>query len=149
MQSEVLHLQRQFFEGKDFIITDAINNNSITVFRKDCIMEPICIDRVNYCECTIGDHILINYEYNGTECVKRFKVIGKDMTGLFFICKSDPTEEEAIYLQLMEIMDKVQKGVMGTDEAHIAADEILIKLLYQKKMNLIADIYLQIPKWYS
>ena len=84
----------------------------------------------------------------GIKCNKRFKVIGKDSTGLFFICDSDPTEEEAIYLELMEIYNKVQKGEIDTAEAHEKADEAIVNLLYRKKLNIIADIFLAIPKWY-
>ena len=102
-----------------------------------------------YVECNIGDHIIINYRYNGVECSSRFKVIGKDSTGMFFICNSDPTEEEAVYLELMDIYNRVQKGEMGTDVAHEKADEVILNLLYQKKLNLIADIFLAIPKWYN
>ena len=148
MKEEKLHLQRHRFEGKTYIVAKTVDSN-ITVFRKDYILEPVCIDKVLYVECAIGDHILITYKYNGVDCTKRFKVIGKDNTGLFFICNSDPTEEEAAYLELMTIYDKVQRGEMGTDEAHEQADEVILNILYQKKLNLIADIYLAIPKWYS
>lgn len=148
MKVETLHLQRHQFEGKTYIVAKTVDSN-ITVFRKDYIIDPVCIDRVLYAECAIGDHVLVTYKYNGTNCTKRFKVIGKDTTGLFFICNSDPTEEEAAYLELMTIYDKVQRGEMGTDEAHEQADEVILNILYQKKLNLIADIYLAIPKWYS
>ena len=148
MKVENIHLQRHQYEGRNYIIAKTVDSE-ITVFRKDYIMEPVRIDKVLYVECNIGDHILINYRYNGVECSSRFKVIGKDSTGMFFVCNSDPTEEEAVYLELMDIYNRVQKGEMGTDVAHEKADEAILNLLYQKKLNLIADIFLAIPKWYN
>lgn len=148
MKVENIHLQRHTFEGKNYIIAKTVDSE-ITVFRKGYIIDPVCINGALYVECALGDHILLTYLYNGVECSQRYKVIGKDSTGLFFVCNSDPTEEEAIYLELMDIYNRVQQGKMGTDEAHEKADEVLLNLLYQKKLNLIADIYLAIPKWYS
>jgi len=148
MKLETINIQRHQFEGKSYIIAKTIDSE-MTVFRKDYIIDPVKIDGVIYVECAIGDHIILNYKYNGVMCSKRFKVIGKDSTGLFFVCNSDPTEEEAIYLELMDIYNRVQRGEMGTDIAHEKADEVILNLLYQKKLNLIADIYLAIPKWYS
>lgn len=148
MDDKTLHLQCHYFEGKYYLMAQTLDNE-ITVFRQKYIMEPICINKVLYVECAVGDHVLINYKYRGNECSKRFKVIGKDSTGLFFICKSDPTKEEAVYLELMTIYNKVQEGKMGTDEAHEKADEAILNLLYEKKLDLIADVYLAIPKWYN
>ena len=147
MAKETLHLQRHQFEGKNFIIANTIDSE-IAVFRKDMIIQPVKICGISYVECAIGDHVLVTYNYEGIKCNKRFKVIGKDSTGLFFICDSDPTEEEAIYLELMEIYNKVQKGEIDTAEAHEKADEAIVNLLYRKKLNIIADIFLAIPKWY-
>lgn len=147
-KDDILHLPKYEFEGKSYILAKAMRDG-FTVYRKDYIIEPVMIDRVMYVECALGDHVVINYKYNGVECTKRYKIIGKDNTDLFFICNSDPTDDEAIYLDLMDIYNKVQKGEMDTEKAHIQADELLVKLLYQKKLNLIADLYLAIPRWYS
>lgn len=148
-RNEVLNMPKYEFEGKSYILAKAMGND-ITVYRKDYIMEPVMIDRVMYVECNLGDHIIVNYKYNGVPCSKRYKIIGKDATtDLFFICNSDPTDDEAIYLDLMEIYEKVQKGEIDTEKAHLKADEAIVKLLYQKKLNLIADLYLAIPRWYA
>lgn len=147
-RDEVLNIPKYEFEGKSYVLAKAMRNE-ITVYRKDYIMEPVMIDKVLYVECGLGDHIVMNYRYNGVPCSKRYKIIGKDTTDLFFVCNSDPTEEESIYLDLMDIYEKVQKGQMDTENAHLKADEAIVKLLYQKKLNLIADLYLAIPRWYA
>lgn len=143
-----LHIQRFQFEGRTYVLAQTIDS-TITVFRKNTIIEPAKINGALYADCAIGDHLLLTYKYNGVDCTKRYKVVGKDNTGLFFICESDPTEEEAVYLELMEIYNKVQKGEMCTDKAHELADEAIVNLLYQKKLNLIADLFLALPKWYG
>ena len=147
---ETIHLQR--IVDKDtittYILTEAIDS-VFTVISNDRVVEPVVINGVHYTKCNIGDYVIINFKYNKNQYTRRYKITGVDSTGLLFHCVSAPTEEESIFLQMMELFDKCQKGEIHTEEAHMKADELLLTLLYNLKLDNIADAYIKIPKWYA
>lgn len=146
---ETIHLQRIVDKNSidTYIITEAIDS-VFTVVSGERIVEPTVIDGVRYTKCGVGDYVIINFKYNKNQYTRRYKITGIDDTGLLFHCVSAPTEEESIFLQLMEIYDKCQKCELHTDEAHLKADNLILSLLYSLKLDNIADAYVKIPKWY-
>ena len=135
-------------DGKlGLVMEKSLDCNTVVVNSKGELIDPIDYEGVNYIPCNVGDKILM--QYNDDKPIRTFKVVDIERSGHFFICEIIYDEEEMIEMELIAIAEQVEAGKMNTNQAHLKADQLIISLLYKKGLDVIADAYNKVPKYYE
>ena len=146
MNNQVLFTRHE--DGElGLVMEKSLDCKTIVVNSKGEVIDPIDYDGVNYIPCSIGDKIMM--QYNNDKPIRTFKVIDIEKSGHFFVCEIIYNEEEMIEMELLALVEQVEAGKMTTNVAHLKADQIIISLLYKKGLDIIADAYNKVPKYYD
>lgn len=147
MNAVVLIARHVDENGVGLVIEQSIDCRTIVITPEGDIVESIDYDGINYIPCGINDKILVHYQNN--QGVRTFKVVAIERSGHFFECEIIYDEEELIEMELLSIAEKAIAGEITVNKAHLKADELIITLLRYKKLNVIADAYSKVPKFYD
>ena len=129
------------------VMEKSLDCKTIVVNSKGEVIEPIDYEGINYIPCNVGDKIMMHY--NDDKPIRTFKVVDIERSGHFFLCEIIYNEDEMVELELLALAEQVEAGKMTTNVAHLKADQLIISLLYKKGLDVIADAYNKVPKYYE
>lgn len=146
MNNQVLVARHE--DGKlGLVMEKSLDCKTVVVNSNGDVVDPIDYDGINYVPCNVGDKILM--QYNNNKPIRTFKVVDIERSGHFYICEIIYNEDEMVEMELIAIAEEVEAGKMTTNMAHLKADQLIVSLLYKKGLDVIADAYNKVPKYYE
>lgn len=135
------------YEGTGLVAKNTIDSEITVVDKDGKDVNYIVHNGQKYIPCKIGDTIIIYYSKK--KYSRSFKVIGIEHSEQFYVCELVLSFDENLEMQLIDIKNQVEKGIITTNQAHLKADDLIISLLYNKGLDRIADAYNAVPKYYE
>lgn len=140
-------LQRCITTDNRGLVLKSCIDSTITVVSQGKEVAEETHNGISYIECKVGDMVSVYYDLK--KYSRRFKVVGIDTSGQFYICEIVYSLEEDIEIQIKELQSLITDGKITTNQAHLKADELLVTLLYNKGFDKIADAFTALEKWYE
>lgn len=134
-------------DGVGLVLKDTIDCETSVIDARGNVVLAKEYDGVLYIPCSVGDRIIIYYK--NKKYSRTFKVKALERTEQFYICEIIYTIEESTEMELLAIAEQVKNGDITTNEAHLRADQLIVSLLYNNKLDAVADAYNKVPKYYE